>query len=224
MILCFSHCSNGCTKSGSFADYLSLSLSVCVSTSSSLFLSALLSPILPFPPLFLVCLHFLSSFSSLLFLYTQFPFPFSFFPFFLIFPFFSIATFRSPPTLPIQPRPLSHSPLSLSLSLLSSSSIPVNNLDFFCLFSSPFSFSFLPLYSPSSLYVPWIGFSSLLLSSLARLPPARAHLPHRRSSPIYHLSCPLEFVQGVRVIRSFPSWPCTRSPISPARPVMAGSG
>lgn len=144
--------------------------------------------------------------------------------FFLIFPFLSIATFRSPPTLPIQPRPLSHSSLSLSLSLLSSSSIPVNNLDFFCLFSSPFSFSFLPLYSPSSLYVPWIGFSSLLLSSLARLPPARAHLPHRRSSPIYHLSCPLEFVQGVRVIRSFPSWPCTRSPISPARPVMAGSG
>ena len=218
MILCFSHCSNGCTKSGSFADYLSLSLSVCVSTSSSLFLSALLSPILPFPPLFLVCLHFLSSFSSLLFLYTQFLF---FFFFASIFSFLSTATFRSPPTLPTQPHPLPF----LSLSLLSSPSIPTNNLDFF--FSSPFPF--LPLYSPSSIRNRALTF---LFPPCPLDSPPRAHHPTSPSlthslslslSPIPSLLAPRTRSRG-ESDSILPSWPCTRSPISPARPVMAGSG
>ena len=165
---------------------------MCVSTSSSLFLSALLSPILPFPPLFLVCLHFLSSFSSLLFLYTQFLFFFVFF--FCVHFFFSFHCY-----IPISshtPNSAAPSPIPLSLALLSSPSIPTNNLDFF--FSSPFPF--LPLYSPSSIRNRALTF---LFPPCPLDSPPRAHHPTLRRRHSLTLSLSLSYTISLGPSNSF---------------------
>ena len=172
---------------------LSLSLSVCVCVCPLLPLSSSLLFSLQF---FHFHLFFLSAsifylpFLLFFFLYTQF----LFFFFFCVHFFFSFHCY-----IPISshtPNSAAPSPIPLSLALLSSPSIPTNNLDFF--FSSPFPF--LPLYSPSSIRNRALTF---LFPPCPLDSPPRAHHPTLRRRHSLTLSLSLSYTISLGPSNSF---------------------
>ena len=171
---------------------LSLSLSVCVCVHfflslplcSSLSNSSISTSFSCLPPFFIFL--FFSSF---------FIYPISlFFFFFCVHFFFSFHCY-----IPISshtPNSAAPSPIPLSLALLSSPSIPTNNLDFF--FSSPFPF--LPLYSPSSIRNRALTF---LFPPCPLDSPPRAHHPTLRRRHSLTLSLSLSYTISLGPSNSF---------------------